>query len=67
MTTARRHDDHRAPTREAVPRTLAAGVFLLFELPLLLPVFVGWVVMTVVIRVRDLTHGRGSGPYERTS
>jgi hypothetical protein len=67
VTTAHRYGDERPPAREVVPRTLAAGAFLVFELPLLLPVIVGWVAVTLVIRVRDLTQGRGSGPDERTS
>ena len=47
-----------------VPRSLAAGVFLLFELPLVLPLILGWVAMTLFIRVRALTHHLDPGPDE---
>ena len=59
-------DDYKPGPREVLPRTLAAGVLLLFELPLLLPVIVGWVLITLFIRVQALTGGRRR-PADTTS
>ena len=42
------------PRRGVVLRAVVAGVFLLLELPLLLPLIVGSVVMALVVRVRAL-------------
>ena len=63
--TSQLRDDQKTPARDLVRRTLNAGVFLLLELPLLLPVIVGWALMTLFIRVRALTRGRRAGPDER--
>ena len=63
--TSQLRDDQKTPVKDLAPRTLAAGVFLVLELPLLLPVIVGWVLMTLFIRVRTLTHGRRADPEKR--
>ena len=55
--TSQLRDDQKIPARDLVPRALSAGVFLLFQLPLLLPVIVGWVLMTLFSRIRGVTRG----------
>ncbi len=47
-------------------RTVAGGVFLLFELPLLLPVIVGWALTEAAVRVRSLATRLEPGPGEGT-
>jgi hypothetical protein len=59
-------DGQKPGPREVLPRTLAAGLLLLFELPLLLPLIVGWVLTTLLILLQALTRGRRSGPHEGT-
>lgn len=56
----------RAEARGMLARTVAGGVFLLFELPLLLPVIVGWALTEAAVRVRSLATRLEPGPGEGT-
>jgi hypothetical protein len=58
------NDGQRSPKvdrRAVAARTLVAGVFLVFELPLLLPVIAGAGVMTLVVQTRALARRLSRG------